>query len=768
MDEKRLLAAAATVECQLTQLEAKRNSFAPPLRFRRTLGANARVPSIKSPFPDMFPDGYSRVRCWPDGDTKTSLARPQARWTYKTQLRPGATCTPPPSPSLPVLWHPDSRVTGGLETPGGVYVFGESKSTKNSVVMNLLEPRNELKDSIGAYRSLCGAVISINWPWQQLAVCIGVLTVDDHAGDAQLADLQFELEKDAMLNKYRSERGICLPEPKMLVFARPIRYAAEVHNGRPIYGTDAAVSYPLSCVETVEPNDWRVAERNEPPLQLGEVAVVIDPSSPYFGGMCHQIVSKNMNGKCIARIEARATVSYAEVVARLVDSPGPWLTIDELCEATQLSVHVAQQLVQDLHFRFRKQVYDVGLHFRFFKRGLLRAGFVRRKEHCMHGVLVYSPKAIDYIQAYRKHVPELFEGLESVEAKRAHPTKTKIGKGTAGAPFVAAEIFDQDTAQSILDRCAAFRGSHLSDIWIEPLYHNCSAVLGSLLVKELEHRVDAEQRTQTIEVEIDQTQLLRPGALTDTQHKRLCGNVSSTARATLGSLVCYTMASGPIRFGTICVVVGIHPPNISDETSISWTLDVVIQATPTQKCAIGGSSLGGRCSALRGVSIPASCVVNLGGDSAFPETCPVAEGFTDKETLDAVKQQVEFYLSGKSRLSANLEFAASMSMNLLTCLFAEQTRTYRKIPILGASFGYRRRVSLRLRRSWLATVLRSLPKICHLLQKLAAVAADWWCQPMERPFVVRRPGFLRAMGTNVSKVRIDVTLGFKMRTKRQR
>ena len=643
IDDRRLLAATIPVNSQLTPLEAARNRFALPLRFRRASGAGGQVSSIKSPVPELFPDIRSSVRCWQDRDL--NLGNSSTRFTYKTELRPGAICVPPPSPSLPVLWHPACEVTGGLEIPGGVYVFGDKKQTKNSIVLKLLEPMTRLNDNVEAHRSLLGAVISINWPWQQLAVCTGLLAESGYIGDAGLGYLQFDLEKDTMLNKHRSERGLSLPAPKIIVYARPIRYAAEVSSGRPLHGTDDIVAYPLSCVGQVDSNDWRVAERIGSPTQVGAEAVVMEPSSAYFGGIC-QIITTNETGKCVARIERRPTASFAAVVARASERQGHWITIDELCAAVDISPSIGQQLVQDLHFRFHQQTYDVGLHFRFFKRGLLRAAFVRRKDYCMQGTLVYSPKATDYIKAYKAHVPELFDGLDTVEAKRAL-TKKRMGKGTAGQPFVAAELFGQDVAKSVLDRCAAFRDSFVSDIWTEPLYHNCSAVLGSTAVKELEGCLDAEKQGQVVEVEIDQCQLLLPGALTDSQHETLCG-VSSPARAVLGSRVCYTMSSGPVRFGTTGTVVGIHPPaNIPDKTSIGWTVDVIIQTAPTQQCAIGGSMLGGRCSALRGVSVPASHIINIGQDPSS-ETCLGDHELADRETFGAIKEQVEFYLSDQN------------------------------------------------------------------------------------------------------------------------
>eukprot|EP01043_Picozoa_sp_COSAG02_P024865 COSAG02_NODE_1376_length_12993_cov_56.849542_5_plen_905_part_00 len=587
----------------------------------------------------------SNVRCWQDRHTRAnagSVLRP-----YKAELRLGAICVPPPGLTLPVLWHPTFEVTGDLETPGGVYVFGETKSTKNSIILNLIAPTSRLDHDLEAHRSLCGAVISMNWPWHQLAVCIGLLAEDGYLGDAGLGQLQFDLEKDAMLRKYRNERGLCLPVPKIIVYARPIRYVAEVCSGRPVYGTDDAVAYPLSCAGQVCSNDWRVAKRIEAPLQIGAKAVVIDPACEYYGGMC-EIISTKESGESIARIESRPTASHAPAVALAVDLQGPWMTIEELCAAARVSTSVAQQLVQDLHFRFKQTSYDLGLHFRFFKRGLLRAGFVRRQGHCMHGKVIYSPKAMQFIAAYKAHVPELFDALGGVEAKRAQQTKTRIGKGSAGEPFVAAELLGQDVAEHILDRCAAFRESHLAEIWSEPLYHNCSAVLDSKAVKELEGYLDSEirQPRRVDDVVIDRSQLLMPGALADSQHEIRCGDVSSPARSTLGSRVCYTMSSGPCEFGTTGTVVGIHPPKSPDETSIGWTLDLIIQSSPKQRCAIGGSSLGGRCSALRGVSVPASHVVNIGKDSSYPETTtPVEQGFTDAETLSAVKEQIEFYLS---------------------------------------------------------------------------------------------------------------------------
>ncbi len=635
---------------QLTPLEAKRNSFALPLRFRRTCGVGAQESSVKSPLPELFPDISCSVRCWQDRGTKANASSILGS-AYKAEIRPGASYVPP-SLTLPVVWHPSFEVTGDLKTPGGVYVFGETKSTKNSIVLSLLDPTSRRVDDLDAHRSLCGAVISINWPWQQLAVCTGLLAEDGYVGDAGLRYLQFDLEKDAVLNKYRSERGLSLPVPKIIVYARPIRYAAEVSSGRPLYGTDDTVAYPLSCVGQVSSNDWRVAERIEAPLQIGAKAVVIDPSSEHFGGMCQIITTKDA-GKFLARIESRSTASHAPVVARAIDLQGPWVTIDMLSAAVCLPSSVAQQLVQDLHFRFKQISCDVGLHFRFFKRGLLRAGFVRRQGHCMQGDLVYSPKAIELIVAYKAHVPELFDALGDVEAKRAQETKTRVGKGTAGQPFVAAQLFGQDVAKHILDRCTAFRESHLAELWTEPLYHNCSAVLSSTAVKELEGFLDSESRQpgQVDDVAIDGSQLLLPGALTDSRHQTLCGDVYSPARATLGSRVCYTMPRGPCEFGTTGTVVGIHPPKISDETSIGWTLDLIIQSSPKQQCAIGGSSMGGRCSALRGISVPASHVVNIGKDSSYPETaCPVEGGFTDEETFSAVKEQIEFYLSDSNLL----------------------------------------------------------------------------------------------------------------------
>ena len=96
-------------------------------------------------------------------------------------------------------------MTGDLETPGGVYVYGETKSTKNSIVLTL-EPNNGLKDDVERYKSLCGAVVSINWPWQQLAVCTGLLSEDGYVGDPALRYVQFDLEKMAMVNKWKHSK----------------------------------------------------------------------------------------------------------------------------------------------------------------------------------------------------------------------------------------------------------------------------------------------------------------------------------------------------------------------------------------------------------------------------------------------------------------------------------------------------------------------------------------------------------------------------------
>jgi hypothetical protein len=650
VDERRLVAAAATVVHQVSTLEAERNSFAPPLRFRRVHDTGGKMvdESVASPLPGLFPDIRSSVSCWPDHGNSNAAG------CYKAQLRPGAVCVPPPRVSLPLIWHPKGTVTGGLETPGGVFVFGEPKSTKNSVVLNLeLAPAQGPKGnrSVDAYDTLCGAVVTVDWPWQRLAICTGLLAEDGFVGDPSLADLHFELETQAVQNKYRSERGIRLPSCSILVYTRPILYTAEVSAGSAVCGAGDAIAYPLSCVGQVDPTDWRVAVRHADPLQIGTAGMIVDRAA-HFGALC-KVVSSANTGKCV-RVECKptATASLAAVVARVAEAEGPWVEIDELCAVANISLSIAKQLTQDVHFRLRKEDYDCGLHYRFFKRGLLRTGFVRRKHYNVRGALVYSPKAVRYLSDYMKAVPELFDGLAAVEAKQGQPTKTRIGKGTAGQPFVAAEMFGQDLAESVLERCAAFRKTHAADIWAEPLYHNSSAVLDSSAVHELEHCLDAERRMQSVEIEVNREHLLLPGALTDSQHESLlgCQEEISPARATLGSRVAFTMSSGPVTFGTVGVVVGIHPPTIPEKASVAWTLDIVIASTPEQRCAIGGSSLGGRCETLRGISVPASHVINLGNDRHFPETDDtiIPNGFSDEETLIALQEQIEFYLSDRN------------------------------------------------------------------------------------------------------------------------
>ena len=623
VDETRLGAAASAAATELTVLETARNEFSLPLRF--AVDGLAADRDVDSPFPQLLPGIANSVVCCCPEEYEGSPRK------YVCELRPGAQYAPPPKCSLPVMWHKSAKVSGSIHSPGLVYVFGETRSTPTSVIMQIDHPEPvEIDDSV------LGTLVAVDFPWARLARCVGVLSKDRAIGEAK--GLDFELEVKAMASRYRGERGIQLPSsPNAVLLVRVVVYAAPGQDGSVVHGLGQCVAYPLALCGPVDAADWRL-RGPAAELSAGTTVLCTDRSRQSFGCPC--LVTLNVADQSLLRVAYKRRPTGPVPVDAGAES---WLDLAGLCDLCEITKKVADWLTQNVHFRLRGEDYDAGLHLRFFRRGLMRSGFVRRRNYNRRGAFLYSPAVVELLQAYKNAVPELFEVLAAVEAGTANAGK---GTGSPGSPLKAAVVFGQDSVDTVMAKLRQFREPRMVTISKEPLHQDSASVLSGAIVQEVQRGLDAEAEQSASSEDVVASQLLLPGALTGARHEEVVGRQMPSVRVTLGSRVVYVLDRGPLPFGTQGVVVGIHPANgLLEDSPISWTVDVV-----TATRSLGGSSLAGRCSATRGVSVPASSLWNISDDRDFPETDATADvsGLSKQEVLDLVQEQVEFYLSDRN------------------------------------------------------------------------------------------------------------------------
>ena len=302
--------------------------------------------------------------------------------------------------------------------------------------------------------------------------------------------------------------------------------------------------------------------------------------------------------------------------------------LEQLGSTCGCSTVVTRWILDTMVLKFKGVFQELGLGVHMRKKQLLRLGYARRYMHFSNGCVVYAPRTAALLRGYRAAFPNIFAALE------AHAATLEPSAATCSAPRLGASmLLGAANAAATLGRVQKYFVSELSDLQSAPLAKPGQMLLSTHAIRAAEVAIAAGQPQQSesvVSLHEDQIQWARPGLLRPPPAPRL------------GSWVAGALPSGPQPFGALGIVVGVQP-------GPSGQMLEVLTLRPVT-C---GGSLGGRCSALRGVVIPADSVtLPLNAEPAvyasLPVECPAS--MQDLETLRVVREQVEFYLSDKNLL----------------------------------------------------------------------------------------------------------------------
>jgi 5'-3' exonuclease len=642
VDENRLSEAISMIDKgNLLPVEVTRNAVGEPVRFMMSTDHH-RLRSSMEYFADVE---HCHVDCVKD---------PVMQFKMKSQGRTPIT--------YKILTHPAASVHSELVHPGLTCIFGDPPN-KNAALILQIVPNANQGNVLEWPVELLGQHVQL-WPRPTIGKVVGLFSQDRAAG--QVKPGSFDAIKNEMLQEYRGRLAIdmSLPINPVILMVQPIRQSELGSTAVPVFGYHMMpVTFPCRYAVLVTPG--QAATDSSSGIKLSKEAHVIctDINSPFFQ-RCGTVVGREGSDKYAVelirnpRFESRSHVDPTPVEAEVSEQ---WLIVEELAKEVGIDVQVVRWVVDSVFVKIKGTTTNVGLCLQSSKHNLCRVGFARRYAFYEDGSMTFSPQSATLIEGYKSQCPLLFEALSRQAGKdKAQPVPAR---------FTAKELFEADSAaesQRTLDGLCAFLKK--SQAATSPLVRGNTALASIQAIASSVVLLEENNRAKSLHM-----------ASFNCNQLQLAGPVPKTgAELYLGSWVISTMPSGPISFGGVGMVVGIHTqPDDEGCGNLLCNIEVLL---PERNAT--GSDLGGRCPALQGVMVPASGLLSL-QEKIFqrPKLCPVE--MQDKQLVDSIREQVEFYLSDKNltkdtffkNMVANAKASSGGFIDLLAIINCPRLRT---------------------------------------------------------------------------------------------
>ena len=458
------------------------------------------------------------------------------------------------------------------------------------------------------------------WPLSTVGKVVGLLDADQTIGCGMAGP--FESIRNEMMRHHQMSSGVEFDYDVLtsLVVVQPLLQKLWVPSGRYICEYDEAnpVAFPAGCVLEVDAFSSSAADFE---FSRGSQVICADQASPFYRHCGTVTTDSAADGThsvdfiCYPKLEDN--VSLHPCLAEINE---PWQTLAELAASCGIHASTALWITSSLNLKVKGREHEVGLALHLSKRTrLVRLGYARRYKSFANGQVVFSPRSVAAVKTYKDRYPALFDGLDRVAATTASPAEVDRLSG-------ASVLGPESAAKQV---CAVTGFLAALDVFESPLVPSTAALLSTQTIAAVEAALESNPVESTTSSTTLQASQLHPA-----------GSSESVAnQPQLGAWVAGSFPHGPMAFGAAGVVVGYQC------SAGRVTVEVLMAAPVTTGC-----TLGGRCGALRGVTVAATAVVPL----SLPRPDEIGEcpaGMVDTELQRKICSQVEWYLSDRNLAS---------------------------------------------------------------------------------------------------------------------
>lgn len=590
IDEKRLLAAMAPKDAQLSQIERARNDFGVSLSFIYQRDLDYVYPSS---LPGIFPD-IAHCKC-----VENIFELPTMEGlNFHVGLVDGVNLGKDAMAGFPSLHSLQHIGALGFH---GVSVF-QQDSRNESMVITILDQSS--KGGLAGAKAKLGKAVHIGYPFLQEAKIIRVSDemfdyslANPHA-DASVANIQaiphsaqqisdWKRKSDQIEKFYSKRLGVitdaaeCMVHVEMLTGLQKLDSGASVKEYAQVPGQEADYLYQM-VVDGGVAEDPRFKEEPAVPFEeefpVSTRAFMLGEFN--YGRPLVVQGHKNNKAEVVVSALSNREPEFGLEIARQVEKFSPYTPSYAVAKMLNLHPLVLSKITSSFRVMSSGLQLNLGLNLKFDKRGMKVLGYSRKAERGWE----FSKKAIGLIADYMLAFPDFFGGI----------LRNPEGDGFEDTDFYA----DGNTAKAKMKEIGA---------WLK-----------SKEVKDTEKvPLDAEQ------MDGDTVMAVQTAADSITEMNGQSGNVPQSKRITgvtrgallkpadaerrlskqkfgLGDRVVYVQDSGRVPVALRGTVVGIT------RTPRTVLLDIVFDGT-----FMSGTTLNDRCSPFRGSTVPLSSVLNL-------------------------------------------------------------------------------------------------------------------------------------------------------------
>ena len=582
INETRLLEAMRQREGLLTNEEKARNSYGHTFKFSYTPSVDT---VYKSSYPEFFPD-IVHCHCAMNIFDNPSIDGLDLVYGLCEGVSLGVNALAG-FPSLKTLPY-----TANLGFHG-VQLF-QMESKNESMVISLVSPDQSPKAEAIAFQKV-DKVVYVGWPFLHEAK---VNAVSDELFRYELKTINgrpqiisvphspvymqdWRRRAERIQLNYSKRVGVLLGPISMLVHVEPLKGLNRADDGarKKYYGSIKGFDeeYALqSVVDEVVSQDSRYEESG--PVDLEE-DFPIGSKAFYLGELSYgqplQVVS-HTPPRLIIRllVNKDKEPEFGLDLARYVAEHEQYFPSFAVAKMVKLHPLVLSKILSSFSVNIDGQRVNLGLNLKFEAKKQKVLGYSRRSAAGWE----FSSMAVQLVIEYRSRFPEFFTTIEAKKNADMYNDSDFYKGETAKAKFSEIKEWLKSVSSKNFERVSLDDQQFGADA-VARLESMCDAVVA----KE-------SQTTPSLVKGVPRGALLKPF---DCEHR-----LQNQAFA-LGERVIYVQDSGKVPMGLRGTVVG-----VSESTAVG--VDIVFDAT-----FLAGTTLGGRCSEHRGMTVAITTVLNL-------------------------------------------------------------------------------------------------------------------------------------------------------------
>ncbi|KAJ3565351.1 hypothetical protein NP233_g7682 [Leucocoprinus birnbaumii] len=595
VDEERLLEALKSREHLLSNEEKRRNVLSTATRHCYSAQVTAAFPS---PTPKLPP--IQRCRC----KTEPLILLTPSQHPTKSGLCDGVLLgiqAPAGFPSLETIPYSATLGAHNLNVHGPE--FHLQRSMNKSVLVKIKNGFEGLStEELADY--FIGEGVFTGWPflWEALvcAVSDSSTRYTRASSSRQLIPIKHGMRESREWQRTTQQlewiqtnrRGVSIGHIDVLLHVRPLIgvVVSELGDSVKQYDDEAkSVECPiqLCLLKTVISEDPRFAARARPSGWMSS----FEKGSPFFflgdsayGAVGHVLAvdESSLSVRVECRISDKSEVERLKCLVKTQTSPKylPSYKVSSLLRISPLALSKITSSIPVAIAPNQKKV-NIGLDMKFERKGLKVVGFTKKDGRHWE----YSDQAVELLQAYKAQFPDVFENLDS------------FGDNIP----LASEVFNCDGPEARLEEVRNWlesRGVHQFE-QASLSYESLTKDVINKLERELDSIVSSpsplSHRNILIE-EYPSPRILKQEHASHRLRKQMFE---------LGDRVIMVKDSGSVSMAAKGVVVG-HDDNLLD---VLW-----------DEAFILGTTLDGRCSELRGMTVERESCLNLSNSQCIAST----------------------------------------------------------------------------------------------------------------------------------------------------